>query len=406
VTLTIWSSPTGVEERAFGRMVRWFEREHPGIRVRNRGAAAEDQVIRAIVAGVPPDLVYLYGTAVVGPLAAQGAMMPLDSFFAQSGLRRGDYLPTALEQGSYEGHLFAMPVTRDTLAFYWNRALFREAGLDPDRPPRTLEELRQYAVRLTRRDARGRLTRLGFLPPEIPGVLGALMGGTLYDPRARRLTADDPANVRALHWLADTLRAQADTRTVRRFMTGFGQSEGSFNPFFSGRVAMRIDGDWFLLHIEKFAPRLDYGVTELPYPADRPALRNTAWQLGDVMFIPTGSRHPRAAWEFITWLHGPRPQEWYAGQMTNLPCIRSLLNSPALTTGSKRRRHFGFILQRIATSPNAHYFPSLPLSRRYEDELRTAEEYVVGGTKTPEQALADVQHRLEREESTGGGSTP
>jgi multiple sugar transport system substrate-binding protein len=283
------------------------------------------------------------------------------------------------------------------MAFYWNRAIFREAGLDPDRPPRTLEELRQYAARLTHRDAGGRLTRLGFLPPEIPGLLPALMGGALYDARAHRLTADDPANARALRWLQETLRAQADSHAVRRFMTGFGQSEGSFNPFFSGRVAMRIDGEWFLLHIEKFAPHLDYGVTELPYPTDRPALRNTAWQLGDVMFIPTGSRHPREAWEFITWLHGPRPQEWYAGQMTNLPCIRRLLGSRALTTGSKRRQNFGFILRRIAASPNTRYFPSLPISRRYEDELRAAEEYVIGGTKSPEQALTDVQHRLERE---------
>jgi multiple sugar transport system substrate-binding protein len=404
VTLTIWSSPTGVEERAFERLLRWYEAGHPGVRIRNRGATQEDQVTRAIVAGVPPDLCYIYGTAVVGPLAAQGAMRSLDAYFAESGLRRADYLPTALEQGSYDGRLFAMPVTRDTMAFYWNRAIFREAGLDPDRPPRTLEELRQYAVRLTHRDTSGRLTRLGFPPPTIPGLLAALMGGRLYDERTRRLTADDPANARALRWLVETLRAQADLPAVRRFLTGFGQAEGSFNPFFSGRVAMCIDGEWLLLHIDKFAPQLDYGVAELPYPADRPALRNTAWQAGDVMFIPTGSRHPREAWDLITWLHGPRPQEWYAGQMTNLPCIRSLLNSRALTTGSKRQRQFGFILRRIATSPNTRYFPSLPISRRYEDELRTAEEYAGGGTKSPEQALADVQHRLEREWATVASS--
>src|SRR5262249_39675993 len=66
--LVIWSNPSGVEEQAFLRMCRRFEQEHPSIRVRNVGRSDETKLIRAIVAAAPPDLAYIYGTELVGPL--------------------------------------------------------------------------------------------------------------------------------------------------------------------------------------------------------------------------------------------------------------------------------------------------------------------------------------------------
>src|SRR2546429_8848932 len=76
--LSIWSGPGGVEEEAFLKLCRRFEIEHPGVRVHNLGKLLEDKLIRAIVAGAPPDLAYLFGTSDVGPLAANGALLQLD----------------------------------------------------------------------------------------------------------------------------------------------------------------------------------------------------------------------------------------------------------------------------------------------------------------------------------------
>src|SRR5690348_9671841 len=93
VTLTIWSAPMGVEEKAFLKLYRRFEREHPGIVIRNLGGLKEDRLVRAIIAGAPPDLAYLYNTVMCGPLAANPAVQPLDAYFARSGLRESDFLP-------------------------------------------------------------------------------------------------------------------------------------------------------------------------------------------------------------------------------------------------------------------------------------------------------------------------
>src|SRR5437764_11691004 len=91
--LNIWSGPKGTEERAFNKLCRRFETEHPGVMVRNLGSLLEDKLIRAIVAGAPPDLAYLYGTSDLGPLAANGALTELDDYFAAAGLKEDMFLP-------------------------------------------------------------------------------------------------------------------------------------------------------------------------------------------------------------------------------------------------------------------------------------------------------------------------
>src|SRR5438094_457229 len=73
------------------------------------------------------------------------------------------------------------PALLDSTALYWNRRMFREAGLDPDRPPRTRAELIAAARRLTRRDSAGRLARLGLEPPEPWPILFAA-GAPLVAP--------------------------------------------------------------------------------------------------------------------------------------------------------------------------------------------------------------------------------
>ena len=159
---------------------------------------------------------------------------------------------------------------------------------------------------------------------------------------------------------------------------------------------MSIEGEWVAMYLEKYAPTADYAVGEIP--AFGPGLRDMAWQDGDVMIMPAGAKHPDAAWEFMRWMQLPRQQEEYAGIMNNLPSIRSLLTSAALTTGSKKREALGYILQHIAgSSPCPRFFPTNPASRFYRDTLGNAIEAAELHRKPPKQALDDVQFRVERE---------
>lgn len=402
--LEVWSAPTGLEEKAFQRLCRRFEVEHPGAQIHNVGALNEQQLVRAIVAGAPPDLAYLYNEAAVGPLAANGAVEPLDARFAASGLREDAFLPGAIAQQRYRGTLYAMPTTRDCRALFWNRACFREAGLDPDAPPRTLEEAISVAARLTRRAADGSVERLGFYLPDDPFLVFALFGGSPSDARTGAITADRPENVRALTWLHALAAAQGGYSRIARFMTGFGDDSSGQNPIGTGKVAMRITGEWAAMDLQKYAPAADYGVGSIPYPSERPDLRNLAFQDGDVMLIPIGSRHAGLAWEFMAWMQRPEEQVEYAAEMNNLPTIRAARTAQRLIAGSPSRRTLGYILRSIASDGhNARFVAPLPITQLYRASLVNAFQRTLYSETTPARALQDVQRRMTAELRRYGG---
>lgn len=397
-TLELWAAPTGGDEKAFRVLCGEFERAHPSIRLHVSGGLKEEKLVRAIVAGAPPDLAYLYNPVMVGPLAANHAVRPLDDFYRAAGFRDDDFLPAAIDQMRYRGTLYAMPVTRDSRGFYWNKRAFREAGLDPERPPETMEALFDAAVRLTKRRPDAKIVRLGMTPPRDSALFFCETGGRLYDEAAGRVTIDCPENVAALKWRVRLVDAMGGRDAVARFSSGFGPTESAQNPLAKGDVAMQIDGEWLAVHLERYAPKSEIGIGELPHPASRPDLRNMAWQDGDIMVIPSGARHPEAAWEFMRWLQEPRQQEQYAALMNNLPTVRSLVGSPSLTRGSRAKETLGYILGHIASNrANARYFPALPVTRLYRDALDYAVEMAELHRKTPEQALRDAQKRVQQE---------
>ena len=398
--LVIWSNPTGMEEQAFKVICERFEREHPGIKVVNTGNVDETRLTRAVIAGAAPDLAYLYQPVAAGEYAANHAIMPLDDFFTRSHLSESDLLPGAIPQCRFQGRLVAMPMTRDSRALYWNRACFRRAGLDPDRPPRTLEEVMKLAVRLTHRDPNSQaITQLGILPPnDDPDVLFGIFGGGSIDLKTGRITANRPENVRALRWLVDLTDAEGGMSAVATLTSGFGSDSSSQNPLATGKIAMRIDGEYAAMHLDRFAPGTDYALGEVPYPADRPDLKNMAWGDGDILLIPSGSHHPELAWEFIRWMQLPAQQITYARSLANLPTLSGLADDPRFSAGSRSMAALGYVLRHIATNKNnSRFMPPSPVSQMYVSALKNAFDTALYHNKTPEQALADVQKRIERE---------
>ncbi|MEP6755892.1 MAG: ABC transporter substrate-binding protein [Chthonomonadales bacterium] len=398
VTLTIWSSPTHIEEENFLKLCRRFEKEHPNILIHNVGGLQEPKLIRALVAGVPPDLLYMYNPTLVGPLAGNGALQPLDDRFKRSGFTEEIFLPGAIKQLTMFGKLYAMPICRDCRAFFWNKKCFRDVGLDPDAAPKTMEELMQFAVKLTKKSPDGRLLRLGMQPPQDNALFLSAMGGQIWDDAAHKLTIDCKENVAALEFLVKLVDAEGGHDAVAAYASGFGATESAQNPLATGSMAMCIDGEWLALYLEKYSPTTDYGIGLIPYPAARPDLKNMAWQDGDVLMLPVGSKHPDEAWSFMQWIQAPAQQEDYAATNSNLPTIQSLVTSSRLTSGSRSKEALGFMMSKIATNrANTRFFPSLPVTRLCKDALDNAVQMAELHRKSPQEALHDAQVRVERE---------
>jgi multiple sugar transport system substrate-binding protein len=399
VTVEFWSGWTGREAKVFQALVDRFNREHPDLFVNNFGGVQQDsKTVRAITAGVPPDAFFIWDSTTLGPLAENGALQPLDDRLASAGLTEQDFVPVSLDLCRYRGRLYALPVLIDATALYWDRRAFRAAGLDPDRPPVSPEELTEYARRLTQRDGAGRLARIGFQPTDdlLPFLYAT--GAPLIDA-AGRPAADTPETRRALAWYGAVIQAMGGAEEVNAFAAGFGQSQSSNHPFFRGQTAMLVSGEWFPYWIERYAPGLDYGVA--PFPRADPDAPPAAVIGGNPVCLPRESRHPEAAWRFISWLQRREVQREFALNIYNLPNRRDLLADPALTRGSRAARAYSVLLD-LSAGPGARAFPSVPYASFYQAELTNARDFVAHGDKSVEQAAQDLQRRVERQASALG----
>jgi ABC-type glycerol-3-phosphate transport system substrate-binding protein len=405
IRLRVWSMWTGDEEKVFRDVLTYYERMHPHIVFDNVSTNYEDsKTIRAIIAGSPPDFCTIADPKLVAQFAANNAVMCLDDLFKKQGFRREEFTPGSIGQCLYKGKLYAMPYLVDCIALLWNKDAFIEAGLDPERPPRTLEELQRFAVRLTKRDEEGNLTRLGcqIEPGNHYGLLISVFGGRLYDPERDAITADDPRNVEALKWYKEFLDTQGGLAKVNAFSQGFGLGQSANNPFFVGKIAMMVNGQWNPYWAYKYAPKLRYGAAAFP-PLKKsrggttsPPQEPHAWLGGNFFVIPTGSQHVKEVWDFFVWMQTDEAQHLFADTMHGVPNTFRALQDQELRRGESWRPVFGKFMD-IAGSRNAAYFPVLPITGFYDKLMTNAVESIGFGSKTPEGALRDVQERVSRE---------
>src|SRR5690606_23350970 len=167
------------------------------------------------------------------------------------------------------GKLYALPSSPAATALHWDKQAsedkadeLRAAGLDPTRPPRTLQELDRYAAVLdTWNDREGRRTleRSGYIPLE-PGWFiqhtAYWFGGEIVDPTGTRLLFTSPEFIAAYDWIR-SYSEKLGKGSLTEFRSGLGGFSSPQNPFLVGQVAMVKQGPWMANYIEKLAPRMN-----------------------------------------------------------------------------------------------------------------------------------------------------
>src|SRR5215467_582683 len=143
---------------AMDALIKQFEAANPDIKVKQTTfpyADYQTKVAAAIPAGEGPDLVQLYyGWLAQYMKAGLLQKLPTDAFNPADIDR--DFFPIVRNM-KIDGQYYALPTAVRSLALFWNKSLFKEAGLDPEKPPQTLGELVEMAHKLTKRDASGNL---------------------------------------------------------------------------------------------------------------------------------------------------------------------------------------------------------------------------------------------------------
>ena len=208
--------------------------------------------------------------------------------------------------------VYGIPNTADARALYYNEDLLQRAGLvdgqGKARPPADWDELADYAVKLTERDPDGRLTCLGFAPNYGNSwlyIYGWLNGGRFMSPDGRRCTLDSPPIVEALAYMVRVYDSLGGIEKVESFQSSFVASE--LDPFLADKVAMKIDGDWFLNTIAQNRPKMRFRVVPAPAPKGKKPL---TWSGGFSWAIPAKTKHQAMAFELTRFLVSDRIWEY------------------------------------------------------------------------------------------------
>ncbi len=381
----------------------------------------EDDIEELLSGDNPPDLIILSTSEVVKDLAARGDLGSLDALTRDHGIALDDFFSASISQcRASDNSLLCLPWGNDVYALYWNKGLFKAAGLDPDRPPENLEELIDYASQLTRFDEEGnQFEQMGFLPDFPRSYLDQyshLFGGALRStdgnpvfPAAVEEAVDWELKLVEPYELDDLNSFYARANYYRNsghpvfagrrancqqcHRTAPGNSEKMPDlAFYRGELAMMVDGQWQdgAKYLRAFAPTLDYGVVPIPAPAEYEELQGSSLIQGPVIIIPANAADLEAAGELAAWLLSPSRQAAAAAAFDFLPSRISaveFLNSANFPNLA--------VFLGILTDRNTSINEPLEGSWELNQTLIETEKKVLHEALSSEVFLAEVQEGLE-----------
>ena len=265
VEIEYWQYNFGARVDAMNQLIANFEEANPNIKVIHNAdipyAEFRDKIAASVPAGVGPDVATLfYGWQSVWIDAGYLVPLPEDAFPPSM---VGEKFSPMVQASFVEGTLYTLPTAVRALALFYNKDLMAEAGLDPESPPATLDDLVDQAVACTQRDDEGNLVVEGFVADPsaqdhhwFREVLVRQFGGVPYSDDTTEVLYNDEAGLQAWNYL---LAFHTELATGDRDLF-----DGSTNAFVGGHVCFHVDGSFRLGTIANNNPEMNFGVTELP----------------------------------------------------------------------------------------------------------------------------------------------
>lgn len=248
-----------------------FNKKNPGITVKPVYTGSyQDSIVKAMTAakaGNAPDVAVLLSTDMF-TLIDNELIEPIDKL-ANSDTDKAwikSFYPAFMENSQAQGHTWGIPFQRSTIVQYWNKEAFKAAGLDPDKAPKTWDEMVAFGKKLTKKDGSGNTTQWGL---EIPSsgfpywlfqALTTQNGAILANQDGTKVAYNDPKVVEAAQFFADL--------SVKHEVMPKGIIDWGTTPkdFFEGKTAMMWTTTGNLTNVRKNA-KFEFGVAAMPSKA-------------------------------------------------------------------------------------------------------------------------------------------
>ena len=387
------------EVAAMESIIEDFNASQSAIQVRGiSGSIKTEEIAAAVAGGAPPDMVIMCNNVPIPGFAHDGVILPMDDLLTQIGADTSNIIPASLDVGDVPGQALWPAVPPGHLGFAWNTDEFTAAGLDPTKPPKTLDELWDDAKKLTLYNADGSIKQAGFIP-DYPGKnlteFSQLFGCNYYDEANKKITVDSPECVAWFDWYKSYYTEYDKKGALTNLIASKGSEDEDL--FYTGKVAMGLFGEWLpgSAYAPNFAPNLKYETA--PFPSDIAGEYGAGFVNGNAFFIPKGSKDPAAAATFGMYLMTDAPSRKMAIQNASVPQLKSLTTDPTLTAVP----HFATFLD-IANFPKTWTNPMISQWSEFHDGMDTALDSVLTGGVASADALSAVAKQIQTELDANG----
>jgi len=371
-----------------------FEKENPGVKLRPiYSGSYQDTIAKALTAvksGDPPVTAILLSTDMF-TLIDEDAIVPFDDLIKTNEDRAWlkSFYPAFMENSQTGGKTWGIPFQRSTIVLYNNKEAFKEAGLDPSKPPGTWKEMADYAAKLTKRDGSGNVTQWGVQIPSsgfpywLFQGLAIENGVNLMNAAGTEVYYDKPEVIGALqYWLDLINKAKVHPPGIVEWGT-------TPKDFFERKVAMMWTTTGNLTNVKTNA-KFDFGVAMLPAGKQRGSPTGGG---NFYIFKKSTPAQREAAFKFIKWVTTPeRAAQW--GIDTGYVAVRA----DAWETPVMKQYVAGFPPAAVARDqlPFAKAELSTHDNQRVTKALNDGLQAALTGTKAPDAAMKDAQREADR----------
>ena len=377
VEIEYWQYTYKQRVEAIDKLIANFEKANPDITVKHTSFPYADyrkKVSIAISSGDGPDLVQLY-YGWLNDYRDGGLIQPLPKdTFPHDEIESNFF--KMVSSMKVDGDYWGLPTAVRSLALFYNNDLFSEAGLSG--PPETLDQMVEYAKKLTKTDSAGNYIQVGFAV-DTDGqdhhfwreVLIRHFGGQPYSNDGQKVTYNTDAGAEALKYLTDF------EKTHKTGSNGF-MNRGQ-DAFAAGKAGMVLDGSFRISKFNK-TDGLNFSISELPGHNGTRYNFSSFW--ANALSTKAKGEKKEAAAKFLKYLTSEEAMQVWLDTVGELPAKPSV----ALVDANKGHPQYGPFIRGLDYATATTFISEKPQRQSVIDSY----DMVVLQGMSPEDALAKV----------------
>ncbi|MEQ6358907.1 carbohydrate ABC transporter substrate-binding protein, CUT1 family [Thermoanaerobacter thermohydrosulfuricus] len=307
IKLGMWSS-SPAEKKIVDDQIAKFKEKYPNIDVQIETIVGDymQKLQTELASNTAPDIFYL-DSMPAPQLMSSGVLEPLDDYIKKYNVDVNDFEPALLSAFQWEGKTYGLPKDFNTLALFYNKDMFKAAGINE--PPKTWEELRDVAKKLTKDGVKGLV-----LSADLARFDAFINqnGGSVYQDG--KVTLNLPQNAQALDFYVGLITKDKVADTPQNMGEGWNG-----DAFAAKKAAMAIEGGWMIPFLKEKAPDLNYGIAELPAGKQKSTMAFTV-----AYVMNKNSQHKDEAFKLIEFLTGKEGQQFVVDSGLALPSRKSM----------------------------------------------------------------------------------